>query len=86
MDDLAVDRAADARRETTIALECGCSAMHANDALGNTIELKSIDAGSNHRADATKRELGEGARRLHLLNLCWGLDDDHRPRSSLTSA
>ena len=44
--------------------------MHANDALGNAIELKSIDAGPNHRTDATERELGKGARRLHLLNLC----------------
>ena len=75
----------DGAREAAVTLEGRGSTMHADDLLGELVELEGGHAGTNHRPDVTERHLRQRSGLLHLLNFGGRLELDHRPSSAFTS-
>ncbi len=71
--------------EAAVALEGRDAAVHADDLLGELVELEGGYARANHGANAAERHLGQRSGLLHLLDLGRRLDLNHRPSSAFTS-
>ena len=80
-----VQRRADGAGETAVTLKGGGAAMHADDLLGELVELERRYARANHGTNVAERHLGQRSGLLHLLDLGRRLDLNHRPSSAFTS-
>src|SRR5262249_41359626 len=86
VDDLVVDRGADARGEALVALELGRRAPAADDPLGLGIDLGGRHAGAHVLARPSEHERDDPAGLAHRDELLVRLDADHLPPTFAAAA
>ena len=84
MNDLIVHRSANAARESTVPLESGDTAFHANNHLGNAVKLGGRYTRLHPRTHFAQNLSGQAARFSHFFNLMRGLLYDHALITFLT--